>query len=115
MTPLFDRVWLRHRPLVHSLTHSHVQLISPSLSLSLAALYQKILEMCEGIGQAGAGGRGNGNGSGGGFGRGGNSSDEGIASKGEGLLDLLGELDITQQSYSQYLQALLMDVRICRG
>jgi hypothetical protein len=81
--------------------------------LYLAALYQKILEMCEGIGQAGAGGRGNGNGSGGGggFGRGSSSSDEGIASKGEGLLDLLGELDITQQSYSQYLQALLMDVR----
>jgi hypothetical protein len=82
--------------------------------LYLAALYQKILEMCEGIGQGGAAGRGNGNGSGGGgFGRsgGGNNSDEGIASKGEGLLDLLGELDITQQSYSQYLQALLMDVR----
>lgn len=79
------------------------------------ALYQKILELAEGIGQGApnrAGGGGSGGGGGGGFGRngGGGGSDEGIAQKGEALLAMLAELDITQQSYSQYLQALIMDV-----
>jgi hypothetical protein len=32
--------------------------------------------------------------------------------QGEALLALLAELDITQQSYSQHLQALLMDVSL---
>jgi hypothetical protein len=75
-----------------------------------AALYQKILELAQGIGQQ-APGRNAGSG---GYGRGGNgiNSDEGIAQKGEGLLTMLAELDITQQSYSQGLQALLMDVSL---
>lgn len=75
------------------------------------------MEMAEGIGQGRPGGS---NGiSGGGFGRGGGSSggsdSEGIAQKGEGLLAMLAELDITQESYSQYLQALLMDVSATGG
>lgn len=35
--------------------------------------------------------------------------------QGEALLGLLAELDITQQSYSQHLQALLMDVSLTGG
>lgn len=81
----------------------------------LAALYQKILELAQGIGQQ-APGR---NGGSGGYGRGGggfgNNTDDGIAQKGEGLLLMLAELDITQQSYSQHLQALLMHVSLAGG
>jgi hypothetical protein len=70
-------------------------------------LYQKILELAQGIGQQAPGRNG-------GYGRGagGNNSDDGIAQKGEGLLSMLAELDITRQSYSQHLQALLMDVSL---
>lgn len=77
-----------------------------------AALYQKVVDLAQGIGQQGQGQQGRGNNGSGGYGRGGggNSSDDGIAQKGEGLLAMLAELDITKQSYSQHLQALLMDV-----
>lgn len=76
------------------------------------------MELAPGIGQggpgAGAGGGGGfgrgGGGSGFGRGGGGGGSDEGIARKGEALVELLAELDITPASYSQYLQALIMDV-----
>jgi hypothetical protein len=92
--------------------------------LLLSALYQKVMELAQSIGQ-GSTGNGNAGGFGvggfgvGGFGRrggggGGGGGDEGLAQKGEAFLALLAELDITPQSYSQYLQALIMDVSGCR-
>jgi hypothetical protein len=77
------------------------------------------MELAQTIGQGGngnAGGSGGGGfGGGGGYGRrggggGGGGTDDGIAQKGEAFLALLEELDITPQSYSTYLQALIMDV-----
>lgn len=62
------------------------------------------MDLAQGISQ-GAVGPGAGYGSGG-------ALEDGIAQKGEALLALLADLDITYESYTQYLQTLLMDVSV---
>lgn len=80
----------------------------------LSALYQKVMQLAQSIGQGSNGNAGGfgvgGYGRRGGGGNGGSGADEGLAQKGEAFMALLEELDITPQSYSQYLQALIMDV-----
>lgn len=86
----------------------------PHAPLPSSALYQRILELAQSIPGPGSSGGSNGGGfRSGSHGSNGASLADGVAHKGEGLLSLLAELDITPESYSQHLQQLIMDVSGC--